>query len=77
VRRTVTMVVAFSLYVAGCASPEASRTRGGGHGADVGNRTDVVEMHEGSKPFYETPRLVPTAHPSLAPASQAADLSHR
>jgi hypothetical protein len=77
VRRTVTMVVAFSLYLAGCASPEASRTRGGGPGADVGNRSEVVEMHEGSQPFHETPRLIPTTHPSLAPASQAADLSHR
>jgi hypothetical protein len=77
VRRTVTMVVGVSLYLAGCTSPEATRTRGGGPGADVGNRSEVVEMHEGSKPFYETPSLIPTAHPSLAPASQAPDLSHR
>ena len=76
-RRTVTMIVGFSLYVAGCTSPEATRTRGGGHGADVGNRSDVVEMHEGSQPFYGTPKLIPTKHPSLAPASQAAELSHR
>ena len=76
-RGTVTIVAGFSLYLAGCTSPEASRTRGGGPGADVGNRSEVVEMHEGSKPFYETPALIPAAHPSLAPASQAADLSHR
>ena len=76
-RRTVTMIVCFSLYVAGCTSPEAIRTRGGGRGADVGNRRQVVEMHEGSQPFYETPNLIPAKHPSLAPASQAAELSHR
>jgi hypothetical protein len=36
-----------------------------------------VEMHEGSHPFYETPRLIPAKHPSLAPANQAAELSDR
>ena len=76
-RRTAPIVVGFSLYLAGCTSPEAIRTRGGGPGADVGNRSEVVEMHEGSKPFYETPTLIPTTHPSLAPANQAAELSHR
>jgi hypothetical protein len=34
-------------------------------------------MHEGSKPFYETPKIIPTAHPSSAAASQAAEPSHR
>ncbi len=41
--------------VAGCTSPEAKRIRGGGAGADVGNRTADVEMHAGSSPFYQTP----------------------
>ena len=76
-RRTVTKVAAFLLYLAGCSSPEAIRTRGGGPGADIGNRSEVVEMHEGSHPFYETPRLIPAKHPSLAPANQAAELSDR
>ena len=71
------MLAGFSLYLAACSSPEANRTRGGGPGADVGNRSDVVEMHEGSHPFYETPILIPAKHPPLAPASQAADLSDR
>ena len=74
-RRTVTLLV--SLYLAGCTSPEATRTRGGSPGADVGNRTEVVEMHGGSNPFYKTPSLIPVKHPSLASASQAAELSHR
>lgn len=76
-RCTVTLLVGFSLYVAACTSPEATRTRGGGPGADVGNRSEVVEMHGGSKPFYKTPSLIPVKHPSLASASQAAELSRR
>lgn len=40
---------------AGCRSPEATRVRGGGPGADIGNRNPVVEMHAGSRPYYETP----------------------
>jgi hypothetical protein len=42
----------------GCTSPEVKRVRGGGAGADVGNRGDRVEMHEGAKPYYKTPRLI-------------------
>jgi hypothetical protein len=38
-----------------CSRPEAERTRGGGSGADVGNRSVVVEMHEGAIPYYQTP----------------------
>ncbi len=41
--------------VAGCTSPEAKRIRGGGPGADTGNRTADVELHAGSEPFYQTP----------------------
>ena len=41
---TLTMLlIAFTALYA-CVSPEATRTRGGGPGADVGNRTEVVEM---------------------------------
>lgn len=43
--------------VAACESPEAARTRGGGPGADVGNRGDVVEMHAGSVIYARTPCL--------------------
>jgi hypothetical protein len=44
--------------VVACTSPEATRMRAGGPGADVGNRGQVVEMHEGSDPFWRTPRLI-------------------
>ena len=59
------------ILAAGCASPEASRVRGGGPGADPGNRGATVRMHQGSEPYYETPRLTPGATSSLAPAGQA------
>jgi hypothetical protein len=45
-------MLAALLALAACASPEADRARGGGRGADVGNRDAVVEMHEGSVPYY-------------------------
>jgi hypothetical protein len=77
VRREATAVIGLFLVLGGCTSPETRRTRGGGPGADVGNRGEIVEMHEGSKPFYETPKIIPTEHPSLAPADQAAGASHR
>lgn len=41
--------------LAGCASPEARRIRGGGPGADVGNHGPVVILHEGAEPYYKTP----------------------
>jgi hypothetical protein len=55
----------------GCDSPEASRTRGGGPGADVGNRARV-ELHGGSEMYYETPVLIPErARGGGAPAAGA------
>ena len=60
--------------VAACESPEASRPRGG-PGADVGNRTKVVRMHEGSDPFYKTPKLIRSQAAPLASARQADNLS--
>ncbi len=64
------------LYLVGCASPETTRMRGG-PGADVGNRGKVVEMHEGSQPFWKTPKIIAAKHPPLDPANQADELSRR
>jgi hypothetical protein len=69
--------IALLCFLAGCASPERTRTRGGGPGADVGNRTKFVDMHEGSRPFYRTPDLIPAKHPSLEGARQADELSRK
>jgi hypothetical protein len=59
----------------GCVSPETTRVRGG-RGADVGNRPEVVKMHDGAEPFWKTPRLV-TTHPPLESARQAEQLSRQ
>jgi hypothetical protein len=71
------LVALVALAVVGCASPEATRQRAGGAGADVGNRGPVVEMHEGSQPYHATPRLVQGGQTDLAPASQARQASRR
>ena len=73
----VIFLTALSFFLGGCASPETTRTRGGGSGADVGNRGKVVEMHEGSQPFWKTPKIIPAKHPPLDPANQADQLSRR
>lgn len=46
--------------VLGCASPEAIRRRGGGPGADLGNRPAVTEIHGGARMYYRTPCRLPT-----------------
>ena len=48
-------ILAWALLIAGCASPEAHRTRGGGPGADVKNWGKPVELHAGAQPFHNTP----------------------
>ena len=73
----VILLTALSFCLVGCASPETARTRGGGPGADVGNRGKFVEMHEGSQPFWKTPKIIPTKHPPLDPANHADELSRR
>lgn len=61
--------------LAACSSPEAERVRGGGPGADVGNRGEPVVMHEGSQPYAGTPRLIPGEAPPVEGATQASRLS--
>jgi hypothetical protein len=76
-----TGLIGLSLLAAllvGCQSPEARRQPGGGPGADVGNRGAVVQMHEGSQPYYETPgRIGDIGGGDLGPAHQADRLSRR
>jgi hypothetical protein len=64
-----------SLALGGCESPEATRTRGGGPGGDIGNRPTNVRMHEGSEPYWETPVVIAGESASLEPAHQAQQLS--
>jgi hypothetical protein len=65
-------------FVSACASPEATRAAGGGPGADIGNRGAQVQMHEGSRPYWDTPNLIADfGAPNLEPARQAQRLSLR
>jgi hypothetical protein len=73
--KTVALTVLLIGCTVGCASPEATRVRGG-RGADVGNRPKVVEMHDGAEPFWKTPREV-ASHPPLESARQAEQLSRQ
>jgi len=74
----IAVIVAGAFVAGGCTSPEATRTRGGGPGGDVGNRGPTVEMHEGSRPFFKTPgRIGALDHPSLDSAQQAYDVSRQ
>jgi hypothetical protein len=66
-----------ALGLAACNSPEANRTQGGGPGGDTGNRPAVVRMHEGSRPFHHTPRLVRSETPALDTASHAVGFGQR
>ncbi len=58
-RGVSTSVLLLLLGLGACTSPEASRTRGGGAGGDVGNRDAVVEIHAGAQPYYHTPCRLP------------------
>lgn len=60
-----------------CASPETTRSRGGGPGSDIGNRGKVVRMHEGADPFVKTPKIIPGQGAPLTGARQADQLSRR
>jgi hypothetical protein len=65
------------LLLGGCESPEATRARAGGAGADMGNRSQIVRMHEGSNPYYKTPQVSPAKHPPLDPARHAYETDSR
>jgi hypothetical protein len=71
------LLMIIAATVAGCTSPESNRSRGGGPGADVGNRSSIVRMHEGSRPFEQTPRIIGAKHPPLESARQASEFSRR
>ena len=50
------MLVAGMVLLAGC-SPEATRTRGGGPGADVGNWGSPIDMHGRQDVYQRTPNV--------------------
>jgi hypothetical protein len=52
-------MLAALLALAACGSPETGRARGGGAGADVGNRGQQIEIHGALNPFHKTPLRSP------------------
>jgi hypothetical protein len=68
-------LIAACLTLAGCESPEATRTRGGGPGGDTGNRPANVKMHEGSRQYWQTPVVIRGQSAPLEPARHAQQLS--
>jgi hypothetical protein len=56
--RRLVPVLVLAAVVTACTSPEATRQRAGGRGGDPGNHGDVVQMHEGSDPYWRTPQRI-------------------
>jgi hypothetical protein len=60
------LVLGALAVLAACTSPEATRLRAGGDGADVGNRREPVELHAGADPYHGTPNALPPARDAVA-----------
>ncbi len=69
------LLLASVITQGGCVSPESTRVRGGGPGADPLNHADVVKMHEGSSQYWRTPLLIDDEYPLLEPSEQARQMS--
>lgn len=52
-RALITLLVLLTTMA--CASPEATRTRGGGPGGDIGNHDPMIQIHGPVNPYFETP----------------------
>ena len=76
-RHALLVMLMAVFWSAGCSSPETMRTRGGGPGADIGNRDKIVRTHEGARPYENTPKLIPAKGPPLESARQADQLSRK
>lgn len=57
--RLAVPLMAITLAACISTSPEAARARGGGAGADPGNKRAVAEIHAGSEVYYKTPCRLP------------------
>jgi hypothetical protein len=70
--RALGLLAVLLATLAGCTSPEATRQRAGGPGADVGNRREPVELHAGTDPYYGTPLVMPAPRGTPLAASPRA-----
>lgn len=66
------LVAATLAALVACTSPEATRQRAGGPGADVGNRREPIELHAGADPYYGTPVAMPPLQGTPVAASPPA-----
>jgi hypothetical protein len=66
-----------AVAVVACTSPESTRTRAGGPGADPGNRRAVVQMHEGAQQYWHTPRRLADSLQAPTETARQADRSKR
>lgn len=60
-RKLLAVVLLAALALSAC-GPEADRQRGGGPGADIGNRTlgAAIDLHGRTDPGYAAPQIVST-----------------
>jgi hypothetical protein len=61
--RTFGIVLLLGVLTVASCSPEATRSRGGGPGGDIGNRSAVPQIHGTVNPYFETPRYLGTPTP--------------
>ena len=61
----LTMLLIAFTALAACVSPETTRTRGGDPGPKSATEPKSVKMHEGSRPFVQTPQIIDAKHPPL------------
>ena len=68
--RRLAPLLAILAVLGACTSPEATRQRAGGAGADVNNRGNV-ELHDGADPYWRTPTALRSPEASAVAASPA------
>ena len=61
--RAFGILLLLGVLTAASCSPEASRSRGSGPGGDIGNRSQVAQIHGNVNPYYQTPRYIGTPGP--------------
>jgi hypothetical protein len=61
--RTFSILLLLGVLMVVACSPEATRSRGSGPGADIGNHSAVPQIHGTVNPYYETPRYLGTPTP--------------
>jgi hypothetical protein len=74
--RRALLVLVLGGALCACTSPESTRMRAGGPGADPGNRrAGAVQLHAGAQPYWRTPRRL--ARSVQAPIDSARQAGQR